>query len=111
MPQTFATDPNMVVSDKVSPKDPRHPKNIMKKTMEVQNQAVADTQYDAPHTRIEEGFTSLPNKGLVFLIFVGILLFFVYARTFKTVRMGWLLVLTIPLVVLGYIRNWEVQLV
>lgn len=101
----------MVVSDKVSPKDPRHPKNIMKKTMEVQNQAVADTQYDAPHTRIEEGFTSLPNKGLVFLIFVGILLFFVYARTFKTVRMGWLLVLTIPLVVLGYIRNWEVQLV
>jgi hypothetical protein len=111
MSQTFSVDPNMAVSDSMSPNDPRHPRNILKKTMEVHNQAVADTKYDPPPTRIQEGFTSLPNKGLIYLVFVGILLFLIYARIFKTVRIAYLLVLAVPLVILGYIRNWEVNLV
>jgi hypothetical protein len=109
MSQTFAVDPNMVVSSRVGPSNPRHPQNILKRTMEIQDQAVEDTKFDASQKRVE-GFMDRPSNGMIFLVFVGILLFFVYARTFRTVRMSWLLVLTIPLIVLGYIRNWEIKL-
>jgi hypothetical protein len=58
--QTFHVDSRLPISDKVSESDPSHPKNIIRSTLIIQNQATADTKYDIyPPPRIE-GFMSLP---------------------------------------------------
>jgi len=58
--QTFHVDSRLPVSENVSDTDPSNPKNIVKSTLIVQNQATADTKYDIyPPPRVE-AFTSLP---------------------------------------------------
>jgi len=58
--QTFHVDSRLPVSSDMPDTDPRHPKNILRNALMVQNQAAADTKYDIyPPPRVE-GFMTLP---------------------------------------------------
>lgn len=55
MVQTFALDSRLPIPAGMTEDDPKHPKNVMRNAMIVQNQAVADTKYDPyPPSRISK---------------------------------------------------------
>lgn len=52
MPQTLIVDSRLPATDLPS-NDPANPKNLILNTTMIQNQAAADTKYDAPSARID----------------------------------------------------------
>ncbi len=88
MSQSFAVDARIPVSKDVSQKDPAHPSNVIRGLLEVQNQATADTKYDAmPPTRIYESFQSQYDINTYLIIF-GVALFILYGVYISTVNSG-----------------------
>lgn len=80
---SYSVDARIPVSDSVSLSDPTHPKNVVKDAMMVQNQASADTKYDAyppPRVAESEGFAnqSYWSANVILIVFIGILLATVY---------------------------------
>ncbi len=54
MNKVFVFDTRLPVSPNTSESDPAHPKNVMKTTRMIENQALADTKYDIyPPPRVE----------------------------------------------------------
>ena len=61
--RSFIYDARLPVSPTTSESDPTHPKNLMRKALIIQNQAVADTKYDIiPPPRVE-GFAGLARSA------------------------------------------------
>ncbi len=62
--QTFAMDSRLPVSDTMDINDPAHPRNITRSATIVQNQASADTRYDAlPPQRVKDNREEFANPG------------------------------------------------
>jgi hypothetical protein len=88
MAQSFAVDASIPVSKDVSRNDPAHPSNVVKGLLEVQNQAVADTKYDAfPPKRIYESFATQYNIN-TYLIIIVAALFILYGVYVSTLSAG-----------------------
>jgi hypothetical protein len=90
MSQSFAVDARIPVSKDISQKDPAHPSNVIRGLLEVQNQATADTKYDAmPPTRIYESFRSKSQYDInTYLIIFGVALFILYGVYISTMNSG-----------------------
>ena len=65
MPQTLVVDSRLPATDLPS-SDSANPKNLIRDTIMIQNQAAADTKYDAVSTRID-GFVDY-NGSKLFLV-------------------------------------------
>jgi hypothetical protein len=50
-------DPRLPVASTLSPSDPNHPSNVIKKLLQTGNQATADSQYDNKPRRLPPGVT------------------------------------------------------
>lgn len=88
MSQSYALDARIPVSKDVNPKDPAHPSNVIRGLLEVQNQATADTKYDAmPPTRIYESFSTQYDINTYLIIF-GVSLFILYGVYISTLNTG-----------------------
>lgn len=54
---TYQVDSRLPIASTLSPSDPNHPSNVIKKLLQTGNQATADSQYDNKPRRLPPGVT------------------------------------------------------
>ena len=97
---TYQVDPRLPVASTLSPSDPNHPSNVIKKLLQTGNQATADSQYDNKPRRLPPGVTEgfsdwSSSNALVALAIVGILLALYLVTSFRSLVVKFACILVI----------------